>query len=66
MNAGVQTRYGSPYVLQLEDVDKLAVKVDEVLVRSRSRASLPHHTGPWPYRASHIALYSRTVCRRSC
>jgi NADPH:quinone reductase-like Zn-dependent oxidoreductase len=35
MRAIVQTRYGSPDVLQLEDVDKPVVKDDEVLVRVR-------------------------------
>ena len=38
MKAIVQTRYGSPDVLQLKDVDKPVVKDDEVLVRVRAAA----------------------------
>jgi NADPH:quinone reductase-like Zn-dependent oxidoreductase len=38
MKAIVQTRYGSPEVLQLKDVDKPVVKDDEVLVRVHAAA----------------------------
>jgi NADPH:quinone reductase-like Zn-dependent oxidoreductase len=38
MKAIVQTRYGSPDVLQLKDVDKPVVKADEVLVRVHAAA----------------------------
>lgn len=38
MKAIVQTRYGSPDVLQLRDVDKPVVNADEVLVRVRAAA----------------------------
>ena len=38
MKAIVQTRYGSPDVLQLKDIDKPVVKDDEVLVRVRAAA----------------------------
>jgi NADPH:quinone reductase-like Zn-dependent oxidoreductase len=38
MKAIVQTRYGSPDVLQLKDVDKPVVKDDEVLVRVHAAA----------------------------
>jgi len=38
MKAIVQTRYGSPDVLQLRDADKPVVKADEVLVRVRAAA----------------------------
>ena len=38
MKAIVQTRYGSPDVLQLRDIDKPAVNDDEVLVRVRAAA----------------------------
>jgi NADPH:quinone reductase-like Zn-dependent oxidoreductase len=38
MKAIVQTRYGSPDVLQLRDVDKPVIKDDEVLVRVRAAA----------------------------
>src|SRR5437764_5792923 len=38
MKAIVQTRYGSPDVLQLRDVDKPVVKADEVLVRVHAAA----------------------------
>ena len=38
MKAIVQTRYGSPAVLQLRDIDKPAVDDDEVLVRVRAAA----------------------------
>jgi NADPH:quinone reductase-like Zn-dependent oxidoreductase len=38
MKAIVQTRYGSPDVLQLKDVEKLVVKDDEVLVRVHAAA----------------------------
>ena len=38
MKAIVQTKYGSPDVLQLKDIDKPVVKDDEVLVRVRAAA----------------------------
>jgi NADPH:quinone reductase-like Zn-dependent oxidoreductase len=38
MKAIVQTRYGSPDVLQLKDIDKPVVKDDEVLVRVHAAA----------------------------
>jgi NADPH:quinone reductase-like Zn-dependent oxidoreductase len=38
MKAIVQTRYGSPDVLQLKEVDKPVVKADEVLVRVHAAA----------------------------
>jgi NADPH:quinone reductase-like Zn-dependent oxidoreductase len=38
MKAIVQTRYGSPDVLQLKDIDKPVVKADEVLIRARAAA----------------------------
>src|SRR5881227_2527860 len=44
MKAIVQTRYGSPDVLQLNDVDKPAAKDDEVLVRVHAAAL---NVGDW-------------------
>src|SRR3954453_23418712 len=38
MKAIVQVKYGSPDVLQLKDIDKPAVKNDEVLVRVQAAA----------------------------
>ena len=38
MKAIVQSRYGSPDVLRLEEIDKPVVKDDEVLVRVRAAA----------------------------
>jgi len=44
MKAIVQTRYGSPDVLQLKDVDKPVIKDDEVLVRVHAAAV---NVGDW-------------------
>src|SRR6476646_12012404 len=44
MKAIVQTRYGSPDVLQLKDADKPVVKADEVLIRVRAAAV---NVGDW-------------------
>ena len=42
MKAVVQYRYGSPDVLQLQEIDKPAIKDDEVLLRIRGAAANPY------------------------
>jgi NADPH:quinone reductase-like Zn-dependent oxidoreductase len=42
MKAIVYTKYGSPDVLELKDIDKPVVKDDEVLVRVRAASVNPH------------------------
>jgi len=44
MKAVVQSRYGSPDVLRLEELAKPAIKDDEVLVRVRAAAV---NSGDW-------------------
>jgi NADPH:quinone reductase-like Zn-dependent oxidoreductase len=54
MKAIVQTRYGSPDVLQLKDVDEPVLKDDEVLVRVHAAAI---NIGDW-----HLMRGVRTSC----
>ena len=41
MKAIIQDKYGSPDVLELQEIDKPAVKDDDVLVRVRAASANP-------------------------